>query len=182
MRQVSGGEGLPEADQTVGVHLKVELILLIPTDMGNSLVSQFDQVFRCAAGSGDVIDGECGNVRDETTNSDDRFSQLAKPADFVITNKEGESDDGVNTLAHEEVVEKSFSLLHIVGQAVEGEVITCTNESGFDAVDDLAIKPAVDKRSDDSNIPGTSCGKALGGTRGNKTQSFGRLSNLFCCF
>jgi hypothetical protein len=127
-------------------------------------------VLRCASCRGDVIDGEGGNVGDKTPDAHNRFSQLAKLTDFVIANKEGESDDGVNTLSHEEIVEKCFSLRQVVGQAIQREVIACANECRLNSIDDFAIKPAVDKRGDNSNVSGTTRSKALGGTRGNKSE------------
>jgi hypothetical protein len=39
MRKVSGGEGLSKANQTVRVHLKVELTNLIPADVDDLSVS-----------------------------------------------------------------------------------------------------------------------------------------------
>jgi len=81
-----------------------------------------------------------------------QVAQLSQTSHFVIAQKQNECDGGVYPFAHQEAVKEHFSLLRVVLQAIQSEVIAGTNECGFHGVDDFAIKQASDEWCDHGNV------------------------------
>jgi len=81
-----------------------------------------------------------------------QVAQLSQTSHFVIAQKQSECDGGVYPFAHQEAVKEHFSLLRVVLQAIQSEVIAGTNECGFHGVDDFAIKQASDEWRDHGNV------------------------------
>jgi len=81
-----------------------------------------------------------------------QVAQLSQTSHFVIAQKQNECDGGVYPFAHQEAVKEHFSLLRVVLQAIQSEVIAGTNECGFHGVDDFAIKQASDEWRDHGNV------------------------------
>ena len=129
-----------------------------------------------------VVNGESGDPRDLATDSDNRFAKLPKSLDFVIADEKGESYDRVHPFSYEEVIKQGFTLVCVIGESIESEIVACTNEGRFNPINRLCIKPSVDEGSDNSNVPRTPSRKAFRCAGGNEAKFIGGFGDSFLGF
>ena len=129
MAEASRLHRLSEASQAVGVHLKVELLLLITTDVHEFRVAKADEVLGRPSGCCHVVDGKSRDVGDAPTNSHDRFTEVSESLNFFIVDEQGQCDYRVDALSHQEILEQRSALFFVVCEPLEREVIASTDQS-----------------------------------------------------
>ena len=84
--------------------------------------------------------------------TDHGFAEVVEPAHLALGEFEGDGDDGIHSLAQQEVLEHARALLAAAAQVVEREVVAVAEQCALGALDDRAVVPAVEERDDHADV------------------------------
>ena len=134
------------------MDVEIKFTVFTSAEVNNVSVAKFEQVFGLTPRHLLVIDVVGADIGDLPANAHNRFAEGVQAFHFISGDEQGEGDDRVDAFSDEEVVKQGLPLRWVVGQAVEGEVIACPNQCGFDSIDHFAVEPAVHKGCEQGNI------------------------------
>jgi len=151
-RDARSGQGELIAEAPVRRQVEVQVEFEVAADVRDPGVPEREQVLRREAGDSDIVDREGAHPRDRAADADERLLECVQPGHLVRVQFQGDRDDGIHSLAQQEVLEHAAAFVVVPGEAVEGEVEAAAEQGLLRTLDDVGEEPAVEERHDDADV------------------------------